>query len=249
MISRTRGKCLSLSRVGTLLSTTNVSHGHGTRIHARRSTMHITGRVNFPLMVGMYNPMRGSSMNNIMLGVGSVRAIGTRFSHLVIVPRACTIRVYPVCGKARVFVNTDHRTGFKRRMLYNLKNVFVRMLGSMRTSLTPVSMPRTRSVVRHLHDCGVVRNIHNRRPIGRRLFTRTVSHVSTLIRTTPRVTRVSLGPLLKDTGHMITISTHVHVRGWAVTVACVGASLFPSAEANLFLFLPGCRVGLHRDVG
>lgn len=210
--------CVTPRCIRTLLHSTNVPVIRRFISSGGRRILTFTHHAKFPIITGIIKPIRGSSINNIILGVGDRRRLTLRFSHVVRVPRTDTVVIRPVLGKARLFVNTGCRRGFKRIMLYNLNNVFIRILGSVSSNLTPLSCRRTCSVVRSLHTCGVVGNAHKRGKIGRSGFTRVVMQLSALLHFTARVGRVSVGPLLTARGRIVTISTHVQVRGWKLRV-------------------------------
>lgn len=207
------GKCVRPRCIRTLLRSTNVPVISRFISKGGRRIVTFTHHYKFPIITGIMKPIRGSSMNNMILGVGKRRRLTLRFSEVVRVPRTCTVVMRPVLGNARLFVNTGCRRGFKRIILYKLKKVFIRMLGSISSNLTPLSCRRTCSVVRSLQTCGVVRNAHKRGKMGRSGFTRVVIHLSALLQFTARVGRVSVGPLLTARGRIVTISTHVEVRG------------------------------------
>lgn len=211
-----RGNCVRPRCIRTLLRSTNVPMIRRFMSNGGSRMLTFTQHYKFPIITGIIKPIRGSSMKKIMLGVGNRRRLTFRFSHVVRVPRTHTVVIRPVLGKARLFVKTGCRRGFKRIILYKLNNVFIRILGSISSNLTPLSCRRTCSVVRSLETCGVVRKAHKRGKMGRSGFTRVVMHLSALLHFTARVGRVSVGPLLTARGRIITISTHVHVRGWAL---------------------------------
>lgn len=205
--------CLGPRRIHALLGTTRVPlmRRFASASHSRLITF--TGEIGFPIMTGMINPVRGDSVKNITLGVQDRRRLVFRCRQVVHLPSIATIVMRPVLGKRRLFLKTGCRSQFNRIILYNLKNVFIRILGSISCNLSPLSCSRACSVVHSLHNCPVVGKAHNRQKISRRRCTSVVIHLSALLHFTSRVGRVSVGPLITARQKLFTMSTHVQVRG------------------------------------